>query len=155
MDQTDALLPLEPAYLTVLRISGAILALVQLAVAGLIAWLVPVPDGAVLIPSLALAIWLALVAPRQRYRRWGYAFGDDRLRVVRGFLFHADTVVPLGRIQHIDLHQGPLMRRWGLAELTVHTAGNHGASVSLPGLTLATAETMREAIRRHIREGMA
>jgi membrane protein YdbS with pleckstrin-like domain len=113
----------------------------------------PLPLGLFLIPALVFGAWFVLVVPGRRYQRWGYSFGEDRLRVVRGFLFHADTIVPLGRIQHIDVRQGPLMRVWDLAELTVHTAGNHGASVSLPGLRLADAEAMREAIRAHIRQG--
>ena len=77
--------------------------------------------------------------------------GTDRLRVVRGYMYCRDTVVPLGRIQHIDVHQGPIMRRYGLATLTVHTAGNHNASVSLPGLRHEDAVEMRETIREYIK----
>ena len=152
MDQTETLTPLDPAFKQLQRARGAITALIVLAIAILFEVLAPLPLGLFLVPALGLGAWLVLVLPTRRYQRWGYSFGDDRLRVVRGFLFHADTVVPLGRIQHIDVHQGPLMRNWGLAELTVHTAGNHSASVSLPGLRLADAEAMREAIRAHIRQ---
>ena len=155
MDETDPLTPLDPAFKQLQRASGALLALVPLVAAAIFEMLTPLPPGLFLIPAIALAVWLVLVAPARRYQRWGYSFGHDRLRVVRGFLFHADTVVPLGRIQHIDVHQGPLMRNWGLAQLTVHTAGNHGSSVSLPGLRLADAEAMREAIRVHIRQGQS
>ena len=76
---------------------------------------------------------------------------EDRLRVERGYLFYSDTVVPLGPVQHIDVDQGPIMRRYDLATLTVHTAGNHGASVSLPGLRHDDAVAMREAIREYIK----
>jgi membrane protein YdbS with pleckstrin-like domain len=71
--------------------------------------------------------------------------------VVRGLLFRSDTVVPFGRVQHIDVHQGPLDRFFGIATLTLHTAGNHNASVSLPGLGEPLAREMREEIRAHIR----
>ena len=77
--------------------------------------------------------------------------GTDRLRVVRGIMFRSDTVVPFGRVQHIDVDQGPLERAYDLATLTLHTAGNHNASVSLPGLAAADAATMRETIRAHIK----
>ena len=40
---------------------------------------------------------------------------------------------------------------FGLATLTVHTAGSHNASVSLPGLAHETALAMREDIRAAIR----
>lgn len=153
MDQTATLTPLDPAFKQLQRTGGVIIALILLAIATVIEAATPLIPGLFLIPALGLSAWLVFVVPARRYQRWGYLFGDERLRVVRGFLFHVDTVVPLGRIQHIDVRQGPLMRQWGLAELTVHTAGNHSASVSLPGLRLADAEAMREAIRAHIRQG--
>src|SRR3546814_11642477 len=76
--------------------------------------------------------------------------GDDRLRVVRGILFRADSVVPFGRVQHIDVNQGPLERFYGLATLTVHTAGTHNASVHLPGLEEALARAMRRSAERRV-----
>ncbi len=76
---------------------------------------------------------------------------DERLRVVRGLLFHSDTVVPFGRVQHIDVDQGPLERAYDIATLTVHTAGSHNASVHLPGLKHGDALAMRDAIRAAIR----
>jgi membrane protein YdbS with pleckstrin-like domain len=60
-------------------------------------------------------------------------------------------VVPLGRIQHIDVDQGPIMRSHDLATLTVHTAGNHNSSVALPGLRHDDAIAMRESIRDYIK----
>jgi membrane protein YdbS with pleckstrin-like domain len=155
MADIDNLAPLHPDFVKYLRADAAIFAAIVLGVAALVEALAPIPTGLALIPALAFSGWAVLVVPGRRYRRWGYAFGGDRLRVTRGVLFHHDTVVPLGRIQHIDVHQGPLMRNWGLARLTVHTAGNHGSSVSLPGLKLAEAEAMREAIRAHIKQGQA
>lgn len=75
----------------------------------------------------------------------------DRLRVVRGILFRHDTVVPFGRVQHIDVNQGPVDRFFGIATLTLHTAGSHNASVHLPGLGELLARDMREEIRSHIK----
>ncbi len=66
-------------------------------------------------------------------------------------LFRSDTVVPYSRVQHIDIDQSPLARLMGLSELTVHTAGKHNASVTLPGLSPETAEDLRRTIREHIR----
>jgi membrane protein YdbS with pleckstrin-like domain len=60
-------------------------------------------------------------------------------------------VVPFGLVQHIDVHQGPLERVYGLATLVLHTAGTHNASVSLPGLGHGDAMAMREEIRAHVK----
>ena len=60
-------------------------------------------------------------------------------------------MVPFGRVQHIDVHQGPIERAYGLATLVLHTAGTHNASVALPGLGHDDALAMREDIRAHVK----
>ncbi len=109
------------------------------------------PTGIIAGPVLLIALALIIRIPARRYGARGYQMSADRLRVVRGLLFRSDTVVPFGRVQHIDVNQGPLERFFGIATLTVHTAGNHNASVSLPGLGQDLAADMREDIRAHIR----
>ncbi|WP_324072958.1 MAG: PH domain-containing protein [Erythrobacter sp.] len=109
------------------------------------------PSGLIAGPVLLIALALIIRVPARRYGSRGYQISADRLRVVRGLLFRSDTVVPFGRVQHIDVNQGPLDRFFGLATLTLHTAGNHNASVSLPGLGEELAREMREDIRAHIR----
>ncbi|MEL7446437.1 MAG: PH domain-containing protein, partial [Pseudomonadota bacterium] len=90
-----------------------------------------------------------------RFAARGYAMSDDRLRVVRGIFWRSDAVVPFGRVQHIDVNQGPIERFLNIATLTVHTAGTHNSSVHLPGLEHGLASEMREEIRAHIkRESM-
>lgn len=152
VDDTADLLPLDPAYRSLLLARGAIKGglLVLLATIGSaflpLPWWLPV--GLALVP----AVWLVLVAPIRAYRRAAYACADGQLRVIGGVLFRHDTIVPFGRVQHIDIDQGPVMQMFGLAALTVHTAGEHGASVTLPGLAPARAEELRQTIRAHIRQ---
>ena len=98
-----------------------------------------------------LAALAILVAPSRRYHRLGYALHPTLLQVVRGWLFHADTMVPLVRVQHIDVTRGPLEKAFGTATLVVHTAGTHNSTVVLPGLAPGRAAEIRDEIRRHIR----
>lgn len=150
-DDDEALTPLHPNHVKVLRIQ-ACLATVPFLVAALVLESAGVlPLGAIFVPIAVLAGWFVLRAPLRRYSARGYTMGADRLRVVRGLLFRSDSVVPFGRVQHIDLDQGPLERMYDLATLTVHTAGTHNASVRVPGLLNADAIAMRETIRAHIR----
>ena len=150
MDE-DPLTPLHPNYVKVVRLATLLFALpfvvaaLGFEVAGVL------PRGAFLVPVLLLALWLIIRTPLRRYHARGYQMGDDRLRVVRGLIFRADTVVPFGRVQHIDVHQGPIERAYGLGTLVLHTAGTHNASVSLPGLGHGDAMTMREEIRAHVK----
>ena len=152
IDAANELVPLNPAYITTTRIASAIGLAPLLIVAGVLEAAQRLPPGSFFLPALALYTFLVLVVPARKYRRWGYAMGTDRLRIVRGYMFFRDTVVPFGRIQHIDVDQGPLDRRYGLAKLTVHTAGNHNSTVALPGLVHTDALAMREAIRAAIRQ---
>lgn len=147
----DALTPLHPNHVKVLRIVIALTA-VPFVIGSLVlesAQLVPV--GLFAVPVVLAAAILIIRVPLRRYQARGYAMGADRLRVVRGLLFRSDTVVPFGRVQHIDVNQGPLERAYGLATLTLHTAGSHNASVHLPGLLNEDALVMRETIRAHIK----
>ncbi|MFA6218877.1 MAG: PH domain-containing protein [Erythrobacter sp.] len=149
----DDLTSLDPAYRSMLRLQFAIVAAILFAGASLAEFLIPGYTGVVWLPVGLLALWLLIRMPMRRYAARGYSLEGERLRVVRGILFRSDTVVPFGRVQHIDVDQGPLERAFGLATLTVHTAGTHNASVSLPGLAQADAAAIREdirvAIRRH------
>ena len=94
------------------------------------------------------------VLPVRRYRGWGYREGEDEIEIRRGLLIRVRTIVPFGRVQHIDVAQGPIQRMFGLGTLILHTAGTHGASVPLPGLPVAEAEAMRDRIRAKIRQDL-
>ncbi len=150
--------PLNPRHLTLLRIHYAIGALVLLAliIAGDLAaaqrgWL-PLgwASGA---GALVLVAAVALL-PGRRYRAWGYAAGEDELTVKHGLMIRKVTIVPFGRVQHIDVAQGPIQRMLGLATLVLNTAGTRGAAVRLPGLLHAQAEEMRDRIRGKIRQDL-
>ena len=147
----EALTPLHPNYVKVVRLGTMLFALpfmggaLAMEVGGFL------PRGSFVIPALLVALWLIVRVPLRRYHARGYQMGDDRLRVVRGLLFHSDTVVPFGRVQHIDVHQGPIERAYGLGTLVLHTAGNHNSAVALPGLGHADAMAMREDIRAHVK----
>ena len=151
VEEGDALTPLHPNYVKVVRIGTlgfmlpVVIAALALESAGTL------PRGAFLVPVLLVAAYLLIRVPLRRYQARGYHLGADRLRVVRGLVFRSDTVVPFGRVQHIDVHQGPIERGYGLATLVLHTAGNHNASVALPGLGHDDAMAMREEIRAHVK----
>ena len=144
---------LDPSYRTLMIIGGVLTTLPLLIGAGVLIFaaddVVPpaIPAIAVLIAAVVLIFYL----PFRRYRSRGYHMGEDRLRVVKGVLWHSDSVVPFSRVQHLDVEQQPLERLLGLARLVLHTAGTHNSSVVLPGLRHETAVELREAIRQHVK----
>ena len=147
----DELTQLDPRYKTLMRTVAAIVAFGLFIAATIAEFAIEGWTGAVWVPAVLVTAYLVFYLPMRRFAARGYSLAEERLRVVRGVLFHSDTVVPFGRVQHIDVDQGPLERGFGLATLTVHTAGSHNASVSLPGLAHEDALAMREDIRAAIR----
>lgn len=151
---TEPLSKLDPAYTTVMRIEGTLTVLpflIGALVLGL-AEALPAPfTWAPMIVPVLIALVMVILIPLKRYRSRGFHMSDDRLRVVKGVMFHADTVVPFTRVQHLDVEQGPLERIFGIARLILHTAGTHNSSVTLPGLPHADAVAMREEIRAHVK----
>ena len=151
MDESENLTQLDPRYKTMMRLVAALVAVALLVGASIAEFAIPGWTGIIWAPAVLVVAYLVFYLPMRRYATRGYSVVEERLRVVRGVLFHSDTVVPFGRVQHIDVGQGPLERGFGLATLTVHTAGSHNASVSLPGLAHEDAIAMREEIRAAIR----
>ena len=153
IEPTAPLEPVEPAYRNVLRLGAATFWLPVLIGSLVLDRLVldelPIAGLAPVVVSL-LAFSAILIAPERIHRRIGYSVDRGLLRVVRGWLFHSDTIVPFVRVQHIDVKRGPLDKMFGTATLVVHTAGTHNSIVSLPGLTPERAVAIREDIRGSI-----
>ncbi len=154
----QGLTPLHPPQKSLIRLNTAIFAAILIIAAVAVEFAIrnelPLAPGSIIGPVTAFALFLFTMLPGRIYRRWGYDMGDEQLRVLRGFMWRTDTIVPFNRIQHIDVAQGPFQRMFGLSTLIVHTAGTHNSIVTLPGLSTPDAETMRDIIKGHIRQDM-
>ncbi len=102
---------------------------------------------ALLLPLTALLVGgtLARVVPGLAYARWRYVVGEQSLELHHGVIVHSRSWVPWFRIQHVDVAQGPIERRLGLAHLVVHTA-SASTDATIPGIPAADAEHMRALI---------
>ncbi len=105
----------------------------------------PVGIGAPLIPA-ALFIARAIYWPRISHRRRAWRLTPEVLDIWQGVLFQNVTSVPRSRVQHTEVGRGPIQRSYDLASLTIHTAGEEHAQVSLSGLETATAEAIRDCL---------
>ena len=112
-------------------------ALVGILVSVLVTAWVWIPTGV----TVALLLWLLWLIPRQ-VRALMWAVTDTDFLIRRGIMFRKMVVVPFGRIQYADVEVGPLLRRFGLATVTVNTAAP-SSGASLPGLPAAQASELR------------
>ena len=96
---------------------------------------------------LVLILWLAYKWPAARHKRLRYLVDEGGLRIRRGVFWRKVIWIPISRVQHTDVSQGPVQRSFGLATLTVHTAGTAGASISLAGLEHGIATRLDDHLR--------
>lgn len=146
MTEFDAVTQLDRRIQTVWQV-GAAASLLPLVVAVIVAEvLLPTPPGLVGVPLLVVAAAAAVVLPRLRYRSWSYQLRAQDLVIRFGVLWRVQRIVPRPRVQHVDLASGPIERALGLRSLAVYTAGTKLADVTIPGLTVASAEWLRDQL---------
>ena len=101
------------------------------------------------------AFWLAIAAfffwfcfwyPPRYYRSWGYRIDAKVLETRSGRLIQRTRLLPLSRLQHVDIERGPIERAFGLASLVLHTAGTHSANIRVPGLEADEATRLRDRL---------
>ena len=82
-------------------------------------------------------------------KRKFYALRNQDLNYKSGVIFCKTVSQPMLRIQHVELKRGPIDRKIGLAKLQVFSAGGALHTFEIPGLPLATAESIRQFILDH------
>ncbi len=154
----DRLQPLHPSARTVWTIKSLLLGAVPVFLAilydvtGLVGAERALPPGLITaIVSMTMVV-LCVVFPRLWYRFWRYSLRGEELFLERGIFNRVSTIVPLRRIQHLDVSQDIVEREFDLGKLIVHTAGTKSSDVVLPGLAFAEAERLRDELKHFILE---
>jgi uncharacterized protein len=98
---------------------------------------------------LAAAVTYVWKYPPARHRHLRYRVDDVGITIRDGVLWRTWSALPRVRIQHTDVSQGPLQRRYGVAELKLYTAGSRFTRIDLPGLEHAVALALRDDLQRH------
>jgi membrane protein YdbS with pleckstrin-like domain len=145
---------LDPRFVSVERIAGMIGTgiasagiVAGVAVPVLAATLSPSIDrlllgvGAVIILGLLARAW---IWPEVAHRYRSYTVSPASIEIRKGVLWRRVASVPRTRVQHTDVSQGPLERRFGLGTLVIYTAGTEHSKVALSGLSHGTASRIRD-----------
>lgn len=144
---------LDPRVIPLDRLAGYIFTAVVsaiLAVTALVTWIASdsrwVPMGVSLAwPLLTAALlWLSYAWPAIDYRHHSYCVDQRGVEIRHGVFWRSVENVPRSRVQHIDVSQGPLERRFGLGKLSIYTAGTEYALVALRGLAHERALRIRD-----------
>lgn len=89
------------------------------------------------------AYFFIYLFPKVRWRRWRYEVRESEIELQHGIFIVKRTLIPMVRVQHVDTAQGPILRKYDLAEITVSTAAtNH----TIPALVMEEADELRSRI---------
>ncbi|MEF9875571.1 MAG: PH domain-containing protein [Gordonibacter sp.] len=103
-------------------------------------WIFITLGATALVYVVCMVLWL-VVLPPIRFVRWRYELSDNYLDIARGIVWRKRFVIPFIRVQNTDTRQGPILRAFGLASVTISTAaGEH----EIPGLDAETADQLRD-----------
>lgn len=94
-------------------------------------WLViagvsPLAGAITALPALAIAVLPDIVvylAVHLRYDTTWYVMTSRSLRIRRGIWIIHETTITFENVQNVEVHQGPLERYFGIADVLVTTAG--------------------------------
>ncbi|TAE09339.1 MAG: hypothetical protein EAZ95_16130 [Bacteroidetes bacterium] len=144
--------PLQPAYLKIQRIWFFIL-MPSLAVALFLGFyfiekiqILGVMAGVSLAyVLLALVYW---VGEGLSFRHSGYAVREHDILFRSGWWVRSTQLVPFNRVQHVSIEAGMFERRFGLASISVYTAGQ---DLTVHGITRETAEKIKEFVGKQIK----
>lgn len=145
---------MHPNFVRVERLTGwiffAVITVILIGGGGVWLWIKPPPVAviagiaAAVLSILALLAWTAQCWPAIDHRHRSYRLDDQGIEIRKGVLWRTVLNVPRSRVQHTDVNQGPIERRYGLAHLVIHTAGTISANVTLEGLDRPTAVRIRD-----------
>lgn len=97
---------------------------------------------AILISGVATYLFVFLF-PKVRWRRWRYEVFEQEIYIQHGILIVSRTIVPMIRVQHVDTKQGPILKRFRLASVTISTAAT---THEIPALSEEDASELRDRI---------
>ncbi len=86
--------------------------------------------------------------PEIRWQRWSYQIDEHEIDLQSGIFIVTRTLVPIKRVQHVDTRQGPILRSYDLADVTISTAAT---THRIPALDEEVAGQVRDQISKFAR----
>lgn len=92
---------------------------------------------------ILLSFLFIFLIPKLRYRRWRYEIFEQEIYIQHGILIMTRTLVPMIRVQHVDTEQGPIMKSYKVASVSISTAAT---THIIPALSEEDASNLRDRI---------
>ncbi|WP_286230439.1 PH domain-containing protein [Neobacillus mesonae] len=137
--------------LTVWRISGVIKSVIGWSITATALFILPIFDVPFWVSIVLIVLGVIFpclhifIFPSLKWRSWRYEVREEEIELEEGIFIKTRTLVPMIRVQHVDTNQGPILRKFNLASVVVHTAAT---SHEIPALEEDEAEELRFFISR-------
>ena len=95
---------------------------------------------AVVLLSLVLSI---ILFPSIRWKIWRYEVREQEIEIQSGLFVVKRTLIPMVRVQHVDTEQGPILKKYNLANISISSAAT---THTIPMLDLEDADILRMKI---------
>ena len=132
--------------LRVWRLYGVIQTLMVLLIAiGVVVWtyIVDWPRWVYMITASIVVIYayfFIYLFPKIKWLRWRYEVRESEIELQRGLFIVKRILIPMVRVQHVDTSQGPILRKYNLAGITVSTAATNHV---IPAIFTEEADELR------------
>ncbi|MFD2288355.1 PH domain-containing protein [Pedobacter petrophilus] len=104
------------------------------------------PYIALMISAYAAIIVISTLLFYISFKKRGYALRTKDLIYKSGIISDSTTIVPLNRIQHIELNESIFSRMYHLGSLQIFTAGGHSGHLHISGIPIAEAKSIRDLL---------
>ncbi|RHW34893.1 hypothetical protein D1B33_12650 [Lysinibacillus yapensis] len=104
-------------------------------------------------PSFIYLIGFALIVlvglasiwwfPNIRWNHWRYEVREHEIEIQNGLFIIKRTLIPMVRVQHVDTSQGPILKKYDLANISISTAATTHV---IPMLITEDADQLRGRI---------
>lgn len=136
----------HPATIGVCRWQAALTALFFVVVTSAVSFRAPLLWPFVPLSVAIGGFGLSWLWPSISYQHLQFGVDETGIAIHSGVIWRSRIAVPRIRIQHTDVSQGPLQRRYGVGTLKLYTAGSRHTKIDLHGLAHDDAIALRDAL---------
>lgn len=133
-----------PKLLLIISIAVAVLITLVVSVFGIVNPNIPTSAILAILPICLLIAVIIIKLVHLKAQKIAYGVFEHELVFREGLFWVSTTALPYTRLQHVNLSQGPLERRYNLVSLKCFSAGSGVAEIDLPGLNADEAEHLRQ-----------
>ncbi|AWE08921.1 hypothetical protein DCE79_16950 [Lysinibacillus sp. 2017] len=102
-------------------------------------WIMWVSIGVVILSIICSIV----IFPSIRWKIWRYEVREQEIEIQSGLFVVTRTLIPMVRVQHVDTEQGPILKKYNIANISISSA----ATVhTIPMLELEEADLLRMKI---------